>query len=158
MLESTLSCDMSSGVADMDQLHFDFFEAIGTLIALPEKKFPAGFHTLVRHAEQTFAKEEEWMDEVDFAADKSHREQHAHVLGALHYVHSRVMDGELAIGRETIETLLPQWLVFHISTMDVALAAAMQMHEFTHRAIVLPQSTAHFQQQDISNIKDCRAR
>ncbi|MEN3295907.1 MAG: hypothetical protein V7642_5160, partial [Burkholderiales bacterium] len=32
-------------------------------------------------------------------------------------------------GREAIEKLLPQWFAFHISTMDMALACAMQVAE-----------------------------
>ncbi|MDF3036874.1 MAG: hypothetical protein K0S28_2148, partial [Paucimonas sp.] len=49
-----------------------------------------------------------------------------------HHVHSRVLDGDLATGRETVETLLPQWFAFHISTMDMALAASMQMNDLVH--------------------------
>jgi len=37
------------------------------------------------------------------------------------------MNGEIDVGREVVTRLLPQWLTFHVSTMDAALAVAMQM-------------------------------
>lgn len=145
MLESIASTDMSSGVADMDQLHFDFFEALGALASLGDQEFAVGFREFVRYAEHAFAKEETWMEAVNFAADKSHREQHARVLSALHHVYSRVLGGDLVIGRETIETLLPQWFAFHIATMDMTLAAAMQIHDLPQRAPAAIQTAACFQ-------------
>jgi hemerythrin-like metal-binding protein len=132
MLETILPVDMSTGVAEMDRLHFDFFEALGELAALPDDEFVLGFRGFVRHAERSFAREEQWMEDTDFAADKSHREQHARVLSALHHVYSRVLAGDIATGRTTVEVLLPQWFAFHISTMDMALAAAMQVSEFPY--------------------------
>ncbi len=67
------------------------------------------------------------MEEVDFPALPAHREQHARVLGALHYVHSQIMSGESGLGREVIDRLLPQWYALHISTMDAVLAIAIQI-------------------------------
>lgn len=126
MSEIQLPVDMSTGVTEMDQLHFDFFETLSQLSALPDDEFALGFRGFVHHAEKAFAKEEQWMEDSDFPADKSHREQHARVLSALHHVHSRVLAGDITTGRETVETLLPHWFAFHISTMDMALASAMQ--------------------------------
>lgn len=126
MSETLLPVDMSTGVTEMDQLHYDFFEILSRLSALSDEEFALGFRGFVYHAEKAFAKEEQWMEDSDFPADKSHREQHARVLSALHHVHSRVLAGDIATGRETVETLLPHWFAFHISTMDMALAATMQ--------------------------------
>lgn len=67
------------------------------------------------------------MEDSEFPLTRSHREQHARVLGALHRLHRQVMDGDLEPGREAIDNLLPQWFAFHISTMDTALAYTMQM-------------------------------
>jgi len=36
------------------------------------------------------------------------------------------MDGDIALGREAVE-LLPQWFLFHLSTMDTALAFALDL-------------------------------
>jgi len=58
---------------------------------------------------------------------KQHQEQHARVLAALHNVHIHVSNGNLGLGHETTTSLLPQWLTFHMSTMDMALSVAMQI-------------------------------
>jgi hypothetical protein len=49
------------------------------------------------------------------------------VLGGLHAIHGRVEEGDIKLGREVAEKLLPQWFAFHISTMDEAFALAMQV-------------------------------
>lgn len=145
MPEKMLAIDMSTGVPEMDRLHYDFFEALSALAALPDSEFALGFRGFVCHAERAFYREEQWMENSDFAADKSHREQHARVLSALHHVHSRILAGDIATGRETIETLLPQWFAFHISTMDMALAAAMQVSELPYRIPSAIQSMPCYQ-------------
>jgi hemerythrin len=66
------------------------------------------------------------MEEIGFPALRSHREQHARVLSALHHARPRVMEGDISVGRETLD-LLPPWLVNHITTLDNALAIALQM-------------------------------
>jgi hemerythrin len=123
----TIPPDISSGVAAMDQLHFEFFEALGELSSTSDTDFAAGYRAFVRQAEHSFATEEDWMEMMDFPILKDHREQHARVLSALHHVYSRIMTGDIKKGREVVDKLLPQWFSFHILTMDKALASAMQM-------------------------------
>src|SRR6185312_1339697 len=96
MSEKILVVDMSTGVAEMDRLHYDFFEALSALAAMPDNEFMLGFGGFICHVERAFRMEEQWMESSDFAADKSHREQHARVLSALHHLHSRVLAGDIA--------------------------------------------------------------
>lgn len=110
----------------MDTLHHDLFATLDELSCTNDHAFPQGYGTLVRKVERVFRTEEQWMEDTDFPALRSHQEQHARVLGGLHNVHRRVMNGEIDVGREVVEYLLPQWLAFHISTMDAALAVAMK--------------------------------
>lgn len=113
------------GVAELDELHRSCHAAIEALINAGQDRLEAGFPDLLNRFEQAFRDEERWMDDIDYPALKSHREQHARVLGALHHVHGRVMDGDLALGRHVVDDLLPQWLSLHIDTMDNALAVAL---------------------------------
>lgn len=69
------------------------------------------------------------MEEIDYLALKSHREQHARVLGAMHQIHSKVMQGDVSLGRHVVDDLLPQWLALHIDTMDNVLAIALCIDE-----------------------------
>jgi hemerythrin len=57
-----------------------------------------------------------------------HCEQHARMLSGLHHAAARAMAGDCAAGREALR-LLPQWLVFHIATMDQALVAALRRQD-----------------------------
>lgn len=94
--------------------------------------------------ERVFAVEEEWMEEIDCALIKTHREEHARVLSALHYVHARVKGRDFFLGRQVTNQLLPQWLVFHATTMDAALAIEMSMAERDAKHSGATVSYAHF--------------
>lgn len=127
MHQAILSHDISSGVAAMDALHKNFFDALDELSTASDSEFHIGYDRFIRKVERTFSTEEQWMEEIDFPALKSHREQHARVLSGLHHIRSRVMEGDLALGHDAVERLLPQWFIFHAFTMDAPLATAMQM-------------------------------
>jgi hemerythrin-like metal-binding protein len=116
-----------SGVPAMDKLHHDLFVTLDELSCADDRTFPEHYGILVHKVERVFRTEEQWMEATDFPGLRSHQEQHARVLGGLHNVHSRVMNGEIGVGREVAARLLPQWLTFHVSTMDAVLALAMQM-------------------------------
>lgn len=115
----------ASGIAALDELHRLCRAAIDDLVNAGEDRLEAGFHILLRQFEYAFRMEEQWMENVDYAALKPHREQHARVMGALHHVHLKVMDGDFALGRRVLDDLLPHWLSLHVDTMDSALAIAL---------------------------------
>lgn len=143
---ATWSTEDFTGVPALDRLHQDLFEALDKLSSSPDGEFGNGFNVLVEQAERTFQTEEQWMEDLDFPSLNIHREQHARVLLALHKVNSRVLSGELEAGREVVNELLPQWLAFHISTMDATLANAMQMMHTPNpeRSAAAPEkTTAH---------------
>jgi hemerythrin len=120
------SQDMSLGVADMDAAHKEFLEDLTALLTMPDDQFAPAFMTLIGKVEKDFHEEEELMEEMDYPGLQGHREQHARVLAALHHVAPHVMGGDLTLGREAAE-LLPQWFLFHLSTMDTALAFALDL-------------------------------
>ena len=117
---------MSLGDAEMDGAHKAFVEQLGVLVELPDTAFGAGLSALVAAMETDFRHEEEQMERLNYAGLQAHREQHARVLSALHHVVPDVMKGDTASARHALE-LLPQWFVFHLSTMDTALAVASDM-------------------------------
>ena len=127
MLQATWSPEMLTGLDEMDELHHVFFDALLGLSSITDENFSTCYTAFVAKAERMFATEDRWMEEIDFPALQSHREQHARVLAALHNVMFHVMGGNLALGRDVIERLLPQWCIFHMTTMDMALAMSIQM-------------------------------
>lgn len=116
-----------SGTPELDELHRGVLTELAEVSATQDGAFCSAYEVFVLSLERTFRQEELWMDEIDFPGLKTHQEQHARVLGALHNVHARVMEGELRLGREVVGQLLPQWFAFHISTMDAPLAVMMQI-------------------------------
>lgn len=120
------SPELSFGIKDMDAAHKEFFENLTELLTLPDEQFAAAFMQLVGKVEKDFREEEDLMEEIDYPGLPGHREQHAKVLGALHHIAPHVMGGDIGLGREAAE-LLPQWFLFHLSTMDTALAFALDL-------------------------------
>lgn len=126
MQEIVWSPEMSLGVAGMDQAHQGFLEQLARLAHVPDAEFAAAYAALIDRVERDFYAEQQMMEEINFPANNSHVEQHARILSALHHANSRVMEGDIAAGREVVE-LLPQWFAFHLSTMDMALAIAYEL-------------------------------
>lgn len=129
MQQDILFSAMSTGVMAIDELHRDFADSMQQVAHASDHSFEQEYHAFVKKAERTFSIEEHWMEEIDCPLLHSHREQHARVLGALHNVHCRVMDGDITLGREVAGRLLPQWFAFHVATMDMALAAMLAVHK-----------------------------
>lgn len=120
------SQDMLLGFPAIDDAHEELLKELTDLLTATDERFGPGFLALIERFERDFREEEMLMDDIDYPGIQGHREQHARVLGALHHVAPRVMDGDIALGREAVE-LLPQWFLFHLSTMDTALAFALDM-------------------------------
>ena len=88
-----------------------------------DDQFADGFTTLIAGIEASFRDEEAAMEALNYPALRSHREQHARALSALHHAQPQVEGGDIGLGREAL-ALLPKWLLLHRSTMDLALASA----------------------------------
>lgn len=116
----------SLGVASMDASHHVLFDELLQLLKAPDAEFARSYPSLVASIERDFREEEALMEELGLASFQAHFEQHARMLSALHHTASKVMQGEIDAGREAVE-LLPEWLQFHISTMDKALAEAVKL-------------------------------
>ena len=116
-----------TGVVVMDVLHQQLDQALRMTMAANDASFIRRFRRLVALMEEAFATEEFWMEEVDYPAIKSHREQHARVLGGMHHVHCSLMEGDVGNARKVVAVLLPDWLKLHVATMDTALAMYLQV-------------------------------
>jgi hemerythrin-like metal-binding protein len=107
----------------MNQARCNISEHMERLSHTPDDQFSDGFTELIACLESNLRDEELVMEALNFPALRSHREQHARALSALHHTQPKVEGGDIALGREALE-LLPKWLLMHRSTMDLALAAA----------------------------------
>ncbi len=116
-----------TGVVVMDVLHQQLDEALQATLAANDATFIRRFRALVALLEEAFATEESWMEEVDYPAIRSHREQHARVLSGMHHVHCSLLEGDVGTARKVVAVLLPDWLKLHVATMDTALAMYLQV-------------------------------
>lgn len=114
------------GAFAVETLHESFLRDLSELAAAPDADFCSRYLDFIRQTEHAFRVEEDWMDALDLPVIRSHREQHARVLGALHHVYACVIDGDLAIGREAVKRLLPRWFAIHAATMDTPLASEIR--------------------------------
>jgi hemerythrin len=97
---------------------------IEQLARAPDDSFARGYSELVARLEQQMRNEEAIMESVNCRALRSHQEQHARVLAALHQAEPRIEEGDLALGREAL-ALLAQWLLAHHAELDLALLTSM---------------------------------
>jgi hemerythrin len=129
MFLTNLRADTSSGVPAMDELHRLCGAAIDHASTCDDEVLERVFGSMLQQLQHAFAIEDGWMESIDYAAIKSHREQHSRVLGALHHVHAEVMGGNHALGRRVAIDLLPKWLAVHIETMDAVLAVVLHFDD-----------------------------
>jgi hemerythrin-like metal-binding protein len=122
----TWTQQMELGIAPLDEAHRALVNAMTELADLPDAQFGAGFAAFVAALEEDFRSEEEAMENIEFPALRSHREQHARVLGALHQVVPGLTQGDFETARRAV-ALLPHWFMLHLATQDAALAAAMEL-------------------------------
>lgn len=117
----------ATGVPVIDILHHQVDDALHAALISDDYAFLPRFHALVAVLESTFATEESWMEEIDYPAIRSHREQHGRVLSGMHHVHCSLMTGNIDDARKVVACLLPDWLELHAATLDTALAMYMQV-------------------------------
>jgi hemerythrin-like metal-binding protein len=128
MEPNTLMNELELGVSSMDASHQELLHQMEHIESVPDDEFAEFYVSLVAKIERDFRAEELLMEDLEYAGLKTHREQHARVLGGLHHVAPRVAEGDIAIGRQALE-LVPHWFIFHIATMDRSLAEAVRKAE-----------------------------
>jgi hemerythrin len=125
MEQARCSPELAYGIAETQQLHPAFFAELNKLASVPDGEFAIHFDLFVSNLESDLRAEEQWMENIDFAALKEHRALHAEALGVLHRAQARAMAGDVALARRVVE-LLPEWFVDHVLTMDLPLAQALR--------------------------------
>ncbi|MES2758897.1 MAG: hemerythrin domain-containing protein [Pseudomonadota bacterium] len=134
----------------MNEARRDMSERMERLAQVHDDQFADGFNDLIATLETSLRDEEAVMEALNYPALRSHREQHARALGALHHAQPQVEGGDIGLGREALQ-LLPKWLLLHRSTMDLAAANATRApalrsrrHSGAGRANSLPDRRARY--------------
>jgi hemerythrin len=116
-------------------------QQIEQLSRASDEYFAASYVELVACLERQMRKEEAVMESINSRALRSHQEQNARVLAALHQVEPRVEQGNLTLGREAL-ALLHRWLPAHRAAMDLALLASRSATG-RHRPLAMRALDAH---------------
>ncbi len=111
----------------IDNDHDEFISLLNKLEAAVNTDFPALFQQLYEHTEQHFDRENQLMKQFSFPGETEHKGEHQRVLGEFKQFKSRVDKGLIAFGRSFVKDRLPQWFGLHVTTMDSALAARINM-------------------------------
>jgi hemerythrin len=97
---------------------------IEQLASASDESFAAGYIELVSCLEHQMRNEEALMESINSRALRSHQEQHARVLGALHQTEPQIEEGNITLGRQAL-ALLDQWLAAHRARLDLALLISL---------------------------------
>ena len=139
MKQSPWLPEMTVGYVAIDAAHQALFEQMVLLLGGKDSDLVDGVLALTDKLERDFREEETLMEGLDFPGLRSHREEHAKVLSALHHVDP----GEAAAAREVLDLML-QWFPAHVAIMDAALVVALR------RAAVPASASIAGQDQDAS--------
>ena len=101
--------------------HGNLFHLATEIQGLPNFAVIDAFRILVDETEHAFAQEQKIMESSVYPGLHHHLEQHARVLLSLHSAHTKIMQGDYALGRRIGGYLLPEWLKLHATTLDLAL-------------------------------------
>jgi hemerythrin len=99
-------------------------QQIEQLARSSDESFAAGYTELVSCLERQMRSDEALMESVNSRALRSHQEQHARVLAALHQAEPLIEEGEVTLGREAL-ALLDQWLPAQRATLEMALLTSL---------------------------------
>lgn len=89
-----------------------------------DDSFAARYIGLVASLELQLRDEEAALESINSRALRSHQEQHARVLAALHQAEPQIEQGNITLGREAL-ALLDRWLPLERATIDMALLTAL---------------------------------
>jgi hemerythrin len=103
---------LTVGYDPIDNDHDEFISLLNQLDSAGNADFSALFQQLYEHTEQHFDRENRLMKQFGFPAEIEHKE-----------FKTRVDKGMIAFGRSFVRDRLPQWFGLHVTTMDSALAA-----------------------------------
>ncbi|WP_185231513.1 bacteriohemerythrin [Teredinibacter franksiae] len=122
-LLDTLNPKYALGVGMLDHDHREFCELVNQLHKADTVDFIRLFSALYAQTEAHFNEEKTLMLNTKFSGINEHLSEHARFLSELKTMDLAVRRGAIIMGRQFATTIVPEWFLTHIATMDKALAA-----------------------------------
>ncbi len=115
------------GVDKIDHAHQEFILQVAALIAASDAQFPALFQALISHTREHFMTEGQLMRAAKYQGLSLHEGEHHRVLGELQQLNRTLKRGRLPLVRAFVKQGLPEWFDNHLSMMDAALVAHLNL-------------------------------
>jgi len=110
------------GHDEIDAQHRHLFKLVNTVLAARDKVvLTACAMALFQYTREHFAHEEELMKRLNYPAMAAHEAQHNSLISRLSEISARIANDTL--DRVVLEAFLSDWLLNHIATSDIKLAA-----------------------------------
>jgi len=110
------------GDEDIDAQHQQLFKLVNTVLAAKDKGTLTNCAmALFQYTREHFAHEEQLMKRLQYPAMTAHKAQHESLISRLSEVAARIANNTL--DHQVLEAFLSDWLLNHIATSDVKLAA-----------------------------------
>ncbi len=119
-----------SNYPQIDEAHAEFVTLLNQMQTASNMEFKALFETLLTHTEAHFEEENNLMIQSKFPASAEHQAEHRRVLGELKQFQKRLNKGMVTFAKAYALEKLPDWFKLHISTMDGALVAHLNIGSY----------------------------
>ena len=129
------------GLDVMDDTHREFVELLARCDDAADAELPSLWDELVRHTEDHFGREDDWMQRTGFASVNCHGTQHKVVLQVMREGAKLAANGHRGVLRGMVQELAA-WFPQHAQTMDAALALHLRSVGYDPHtgAITLPDA------------------
>lgn len=108
-----------------DPMHTALLDQIFRTTGSQKQTFPREFSVLAERIEDDFRASEDMLEALGCASVTTHREQHARVLGNLHWAISALESGNAIPAAHALRDL-GLWLPHHLMLVDAELAQAAE--------------------------------
>ena len=125
----------------MDDTHREFVEVVDSMLTCADEELVARYEAFIRHAEEHFGEEDEWMRKTDFPPKDCHIDEHNAVMSSVRTVFEQVKEGDYAEGRRLAKALA-DWFPGHAFHLDSALSHWMCKRAFGGKPVVLRRNVS----------------
>jgi len=128
--------DCLLGYDPMDDVHAEFFDVVGRMLAAPDTQLAGLLDEFEAHARLHFGAEDKWMLETGFPARACLIDEHAAVLGSVQGIRRQLACGDPSAVRRLAREL-QAWFPGHVQHLDSALAHWMCTLRLGGKPVVL---------------------
>jgi len=136
------------GLPFMDDTHQEFVDLLAIVVNATDDDLLPTWQTLIKHTDEHFGREDQWMQDTHFSSSNCHSMQHKVILQVMREGDLRGQAGELDVVRQMAREL-GIWFPQHAQSMDAALALHLRGVGYdtatgiVHSPQALPQEVIH---------------